>query len=261
MMMNIMKTNKSNIFANIGTMAYRNLLKTLHNPDKLLDVIVQPVLFMLLFGYLFGGAIAGNVHAYLSTIVPGILMQALISAASGSGTQISDDLHSGIYNRLKSLPIAQIAPLAGQLLADILRLLIAATASLATGLLMGWRPTAGLGWVIIVILLDVFLGWSLSWIFALYGMIAKSSTMVESVSLITMLLLTFLSNAFVPTKTLPHIMQILININPVSYIISASRLMLNHGVWSTQAWMVLLSGVLVVAIFAPLTVYVYNRKN
>lgn len=259
--MNITKTHKLNIFANIGTMAYRNLLKTLHNPDKLLDVIVQPVLFMLMFGYLFGGAIAGNVHAYLPTIVPGILMQALISAASGSGTQISDDLHSGIYDRLKSLPIAHLAPLAGQLLADILRLLIAATASLVTGFVMGWRPAAGLGWVLVVILLDIFLGWSLSWIFALYGLIAKSSTMVESVSLITMLLLTFLSNAFVPTKTLPHIMHILVDINPVSHIINASRSMLNQGIWSSQTWIVLLSGILVVAIFAPLTVYVYNRKN
>lgn len=258
--MNVTKTRRPNIFANIGTMAYRNLLKTLHNPDKLLDVIVQPVLFMLMFGYLFGGAIAGNVHAYLPTIVPGILMQALISAASGSGTQISDDLHSGIYDRLKSLPIAHIAPLAGQLLADILRLFIAAIASLITGFLMGWQPASSLSWVIVVILLDVFLGWSLSWIFALYGMIAKSSTMVESVSLITMLLLTFLSSAFVPTKTLPHLMQILVNINPVSYVISASRSMLNYGIWTTQAWIVLLSGILVVVIFAPLTVYIYNHK-
>lgn len=107
------QAHKTNIIANTATMAYRNLLKTLHNPDKFLDVIVQPVMFMLMFGYLFGGAIAGNVHAYLPTIVPGILMQALISAASGSGTQISDDMNSGIYDRLKSLPIAHIAPLAG----------------------------------------------------------------------------------------------------------------------------------------------------
>ena len=202
-------------------------------------------MFMLMFGYLFGGEIAGNVHAYLPTIVPGILMQALISAATGSGIQISDDMNSGIYDRLKSLPIAHIAPLAGQLFADILRLFIAAIASLTTGF----------GWVVVVVLLDVFLGWALSWVFALYGMVAKSSTMVESVSLITMLLLTFLSSAFVPVKTMPHAMQFLVNLNPVTYVIKASRVMLN------QAWIVLGAGVLVVAIFAPLTVLVYNRKN
>lgn len=260
-MMELEQKRKTKLFLNIGTMAYRNLLKTLHNPDKILDVVVQPVMFMLMFGYLFGGAIAGNVQAYLPIIVPGILMQSLIYAASGSGTQISDDLNSGIYDRLKSLPIAPIAPLAGQLLADILRLLIAAIVALSTGFLMGWRPEAGLGWVILVILLDVFLGWALSWIFALYGMLAKSSTMVESVSLITMLLFTFLSSAFVPVKTLPHAMQILVNLNPVSYVIGASRLMLNQGIWSNQAWIVLFSGLLVVAIFAPITMFIYNHKK
>jgi ABC-2 type transport system permease protein len=227
----------------------------------LLDVVVQPVLFMILFGYLFGGAVSGNVHAYLSIIVPGILMQAMISAASGSASQISDDLKSGIYDRLKSLPIAHIAPLAGQLFADVLRLSIAGVASLATGFLMGWRPAAGFSWVIIVLLLNIFLGWALSWIFALYGLLAKSSTMVESVSLMTMLLLTFLSSAFVPTKTLPGFLQLLVKINPVSYVIDASRSLLNNGVWTNEAWIVLLAGVLLVLVFAPLTVYVYNHKN
>ncbi|NDR76188.1 hypothetical protein EQU06_04860 [Lactobacillus sanfranciscensis] len=169
-----------NLISNTATIAYRNLLKTLHNPDKLLDVIVQPVLFMLMFGYLFGGAIAGNVH-------------------------------TGIYNRFKSLPISNLAPLAGQLVADILRLVVAAIASLATGYLMGWRPAAGLGWVVIVVLLDVFLGWAISWIFAFYGLIAKSTTMVESISLMTMLILIFLSNAFVPVKTLPNFMKVIVH--------------------------------------------------
>lgn len=256
----MLETHKTSIFKSTLTMAYRNLLKTLHNPDKLLDVVIQPILFMLLFGYLFSGAIAGNVHAYLPTLVPGILMQSLISAATGSGTQISDDFSTGIFNRLKTLPIPQVAPLAGQLLADILRLLIAATVSLTTGYLVGWRPAAGLGWVILVVILDVFLGWALSWIFALYGLFAKSSTMVESISLMTMLLLVFLSNAFVPVKTLPPFMKILVELNPVSYVINASRTILNAGFWPTSAWIVLGAGIVIISIFAPLTVLVYKRK-
>ena len=219
-----------NLISNTATIAYRNLLKTLHNPDKLLDVIVQPVLFMLMFGYLFGGAIAGNVH-------------------------------TGIYNRFKSLPISNLAPLAGQLVADILRLVVAAIASLATGYLMGWRPAAGLGWVVIVVLLDVFLGWAISWIFAFYGLIAKSTTMVESISLMTMLILIFLSNAFVPVKTLPNFMKVVVHLNPVTYVISASRTMLNQGIWSNEAWIVFGAGVLIIAIFGPLTVLVYNHKS
>ncbi|WP_245300534.1 ABC transporter permease [Weissella confusa] len=200
--------------------------------------------------------VANECRASLGALVKGEAI-----SCSKISDKISDDMNSGIYDRLKSLPIAHIAPLAGQLFADILRLFIAAVASLTTGFLMGWRPAAGFGWVVVVVLLDVFLGWALSWVFALYGMVAKSSTMVESVSLITMLLLTFLSSAFVPVKTLPHVMQILVNLNPVTYVIKASRVMLNQGVWSNQAWIVLGAGVLVVAIFAPLTVLVYNRKN
>lgn len=216
---------------------------------------------MLMFGYLFGGAIAGNVHNYLPIIVPGILMQALLSAASGSGTQISEDMHTGIYNRFKSLPISNLAPLAGQLVADILRLVVAAIASLATGYLMGWRPAAGFGWVVIVVLLDVFLGWTISWIFAFYGLIAKSTTMVESISLMTMLILIFLSNAFVPVKALPNFMKVIVHLNPVTYVISASRTMLNQGIWSNEAWIIFGAGVLIIAIFAPLTVLVYNHKS
>ncbi|WP_429971072.1 ABC transporter permease [Fructilactobacillus sp. Tb1] len=256
-----MNSYKNHTFQNIGTIAYRNLLKTLHNPDALLDVVVQPVLFMLMFGYLFGGAIDGNVQNYLPIIVPGILMQALLSAASGSGSQISEDMHTGIYNRFRSLPISNLAPLAGQLVADILRLFIAAIASLTTGYLMGWRPDAGFGWLVVVVLLDVFLGWAISWIYAFYGLVAKSATMVESVSLMTMLVLIFLSNAFVPVKTLPKFMQTIVHINPVTHVISASRTMLNNGVWSNSAWVVFLAGVLIIAIFAPLTVFVYKRKS
>lgn len=131
------KTNHANVVQNILTMAYRNLLKTLHNPDQFMDVVIQPIMFMILFGYLFGGAIAGGVQAYLPIIVPGILVQTILSAAAGSGTQIREDMETGIFDRFKSLPITHIAPLAGQLLANILRLIVATIASLTTGFIMG----------------------------------------------------------------------------------------------------------------------------
>lgn len=107
------KKNSVNVIQNIITMTYRNLLKTFHNPDQLMDVLIQPIVFMILFGYLFGGAISGGVHAYLPIIVPGILVQTILSAASGSGTQIREDMETGIFDRFKSLPIAHVAPLAG----------------------------------------------------------------------------------------------------------------------------------------------------
>lgn len=255
------KASHGNIITNTATMAYRNLLKTLHNPDRFMDVIIQPVMFMLLFGYLFGGAIAGGVKAYLPTIVPGILIQTMLSAASGSGAQIREDLDSGVFDRFKSLPMAHIAPLAGQLFADSLRLLVATIASLTTGYLMGWRPSVGFEWIIAISFLAIFTGWALSWVFALFGLLAKSATMVQSVSMMGMMLLSFMSNAFIPIKTLPKFMQTLANANPVTYVVTAIRQMLANGAWTSESLLVLIFGCGIVLIFAPLTVWAYNHQN
>jgi len=255
------KTHRVNVIQSTMTMAYRNLLKTLHNPVRFMDVLIQPIMFMLLFGYLFGGAIAGGVKAYLPTIVPGILAQTILSAASGSGSQIREDMDSGVYDRFKSLPISHIAPLAGQLFADILRLLIATVASLTTGYFMGWRPNVNFGWIIVIILIAVFIGWAISWIYALVGLLSNSATMVESVSLTTMLLLSFLSNAFIPIKTLPKLLQVIANLNPMTYVITAIRQILATGSLSNTAWLVVLLGFVIVLIFAPLTIWAYNRQK
>lgn len=255
------KTNHANVVQNILTMAYRNLLKTLHNPDQFMDVVIQPIMFMILFGYLFGGAIAGGVQAYLPIIVPGILVQTILSAAAGSGTQIREDMETGIFDRFKSLPITHIAPLAGQLLANILRLIVATIASLTTGFIMGWRPNVSFDWIIVIVLIAVFIGWAISWIYALIGLLAKSATMVESISLMTMLLLSFLSNAFVSIHTLPKVLQVIANLNPMTYVITAIRQILASGAFSNTAWIVILFGVGIVAVFAPLTVLAYNRQR
>ena len=255
------QTQHGNLIGNTLTMAYRNLLKTLHNPDRFMDVIIQPVMFMLLFGYLFGGAIAGGVQAYLPTIVPGILIQTLLSAASGSGAQIREDLDSGVFDRFKSLPMAHIAPLAGQLFADILRLLVATVVSLLTGYAMGWRPTVGFGWIIVIAALAIFIGWAISWVFALFGLLAKSSSMVQSVSMMVMMLLSFLSNAFIPLTTLPHFMRVIADANPITYVITAIRQILAQGAWNNNAWIVLIFGIGIVVLFAPLTVWAYNHNN
>lgn len=257
----IAKINRTTTLSNIATMAYRNLLKTLHNPDRLMDVVVQPVMFMVMFGYLFGGAVAGGVAAYLPTIVPGILMQTMLSAAAGSGSQIREDLDAGVFDRFKSLPMAHIAPLAGQLFADVLRLTIAAMVSIATGYAMGWRPTAGIMWVLMAGLLAIFSGWAFSWIFALLGLLAKSATMVQSFSMMAMMLLSFMSNAFIPVKTLPTVVRVVANANPLSFVITAVRELLTRGVWTGTSLLVLVFGMGIVFVFAPLTVWAYNHNR
>lgn len=255
------ETHRGNLIMNTATMAYRNLLKTLHNPDQFMDVIIQPIMFMLMFGYLFGGAISGNVKSYLPTIVPGILIQTMLSAASGSGSQIREDLDSGVFDRFKSLPMAHIAPLAGQLFADILRLVIATITSLSVGYLMGWSPVAGIFWVVVSGLLAIFSGWAISWVFALLGLLAKSASAVQSFSLMIMLTLTFLSNAFIPVDTLSKTMKFIVYLNPITYVITAVRQILSTGSWTNEAWLVLLFGIGIVLVFAPLTVFAYNHNN
>lgn len=255
------RTHRGNLIMNTATMAYRNLLKTIHNPDRFMDVIIQPIMFMLMFGYLFGGAISGNVKSYLPTIVPGILIQTMLSASSGSGSQIREDLDSGIFDRFKSLPIAHIAPLAGQLFADIFRLVLATIVSLTTGYLMGWRPVAGFGWVVVSGLLAIFTGWAISWIFVFLGLLVKSATAIQSLSLTVMLVLSFLSNAFIPIKTLSKTMQFIAYLNPITYVITAIRQILATGTWTNEAMLVLLFGIGIVVIFAPLTVLAYNHNN
>ncbi|WP_353989568.1 ABC transporter permease [Pediococcus argentinicus] len=255
------RTQKGNIITNTATMAYRNLLKTIHNPDRFMDVIIQPVMFMVMFGYLFGGAIAGGVKAYLPIIVPGVLMQTLLSAASGSGAQIREDLDSGVFDRFKSLPMAHIAPLAGQLFADVLRLVIATAVSFLTGYLMGWRSSANIWWDLGAAVLAIFSSWAISWVFSLLGLMAKSATLVQSFSMMAMMVLSFLSNAFIPIKTLPDWLQTVANANPITYVINAITGMMNSGVWNNEAWLVLVISIGIVIVFAPLTVWAYNHKN
>lgn len=257
----INRITKNQIVRNSLTLTHRNLLKTLHNPDNVSDVIIQPIIFTLLFGYLFGGVIAGSVHAYLPMLVSGILVQSILNAASGSGQQLREDINHGIFERFKTLPIAPIAPLAGQLFGDSLRLLLSGVMALLTAALMGWRPTVNCGALMLALLLSVFIGWSTSWIFALVGLLVKNAELISSLSMIIILILTFLSNAFIPVKTLPHFLQTIVRINPVTTTITAIRTILNTGHWNGTATMVLISGGLIIMLFIPLTVVVYQQRD
>lgn len=258
-MMNSSTNNQP--LSNILTMTHRNLLKTLHNPDNFSDVLMQPIIFTLLFGYLFGGVVAGSVHAYLPMLVAGILVQSILNAASGSGQQLREDINAGVFDRFKTLPISPLAPLAGQLVGDIFRLLLSGITALATAFLMGWRPTVGVLTLVEVLLLAVFIGWATSWIFALVGLLAKNAELIGSLSMIIILVLTFLSNAFIPIKTLPRPIQNLVKINPVTLTITAIRTILRTGSWSLNATMVLISGCILILIFMPLTILAYQRRD
>ncbi|MFC4224818.1 ABC transporter permease [Lysinibacter cavernae] len=242
------------------SMAYRGLLKIKRTPEQLFDVTLQPIIFTLMFTYIFGGAISGDVASYLPVIIPGILVQTVITTSVVTGTQLREDMDKGVFDRFRSLPIARISPLAGALLADTVRYTIATTLTFVMGFIMGFRPAGGIGAVIVAALLVIVCAWAISWIFAFFGVIARSASSVQGISMIVLFPLTFLSNAFVPVDTLPTWLQGFVNVNPVSHLVTAVREILNNGAIGADLVWSLVGAAVVVAIFAPLTVRAYMRK-
>ena len=241
-------------------MAWRALMKMRRNPEQMFDVVIQPLLFTAMFAYIFGGAVSGDVQAYLPVIITGVLAQTALTACMAAGTQLREDMEKGVFDRFRSLPIARIAPLAGPAVADLVRYAIASTLTIATGLLMGYRPGGGVpgvvgGWLIVVIA-----GWSMSWIFTWLGTVLKSSQAVQGIGMMVMFPLTFLSDAFVPLRTLPGWLEAFVKVNPVHLVIDATRDMMNDGALTMSVVWALLGCAVVVAIFTPLAVRSYSRK-
>lgn len=239
-------------------MAYRSVRKMRRTPEQFFDVTLQPILFTLMFTYIFGGAIAGNVQSYLPLIIPGILVQTVITTSVVTGVQLREDMDKGVFNRFRSLPIARISPLAGALLADTIRYGIAIVLTIAMGCILGYRPEP-LGMVIGGVLV-MAASWCISWIFAFFGVIARTASSVQGISMMVLFPLTFLSNAFVPTNTLPDWLQVFVNFNPISHLVSAVRQLADNGTIGQDFWLTLLGAAVIVLIFAPLTVKAYMRK-
>jgi ABC-2 type transport system permease protein len=248
------------VIRNSMTMAYRGLLKFRRTPEQFFDVVLQPILFVPMFAFIFGGAIAGDTKAYLPILIPGVLAQTIITASLVTGTMLREDMDKGVFNRFKSLPMARIAPLAGALMADTVRYVIATVITFAMGFLLGYRPDAGAWGVVASGLLVIAFAWCLSWIFAFFGMIAKSASGVQGISMLILFPLTFLSNAFVPIATLPGWLQGFVKANPISHLISAVRELTTHGAIGNDFWLSIVGAIVIVAIFAPLTVQAYMRK-
>ena len=241
------------------TLAWRSLTKMRRNPEQFFDVIIQPLLFTAMFTYIFGGAVSGSVASYMPLIIPGILAQTALTACMAMGTQLREDMDKGVFDRFKSLPIARIAPLAGPALADVLRYVIAATLTILVGLAMGYRPGGGFlgvlgGWT-----LTIVAAWSLAWIFTWLGTIARSAQAVQGISMMIMFPLSFMSNAFVDARTMPDWLQTFVKFNPVSHVVTAVRDLMNDGAVTADVGWALFGCLLVVAIFAPLSVRSYKR--
>ncbi|HWL12058.1 MAG TPA: ABC transporter permease [Ureibacillus sp.] len=254
------KSNFKQAVRNSLTMAYRGVLKIRRTPEQLFDVTLQPIIFTLMFTYIFGGAIAGDIKSYLPIIIPGILVQTVITGSVVTGTQLREDMDKGVFDRFKSLPIARIAPLAGALLADTIRYTIATTLTFSMGFVLGYRPEGGLGAVVIAGLLVIACAWAISWIFAFFGVIARTASSVQGISMLVLFPLTFLSNAFVPSDTMPNWLQWFVKINPISHLVTAVRELANSGTVGWDLVISLIGAAVIVVVFAPITVRAYMRK-
>ena len=241
------------------SMAWRSLKKMRRNPEQFFDVTLQPLLFTAMFAYIFGGAISGNVSSYLPLLIPGIVAQTVLTTCMSSGVQLREDMDKGVFDRFKVLPIARIAPLAGPMVADLVRYLIAASLTFVMGVIIGYRPGGGVLGVLGAIALSIFTGWALAWIFTWIGTIARNARSVQGMSMLLLFPLTFLSNAFVPVRTLPSGLADFVKINPVSHLVSATRDLANNGTITSEVGWTLLAGLVVIAIFAPLSVRSYRR--
>ena len=247
-------------FGQTLTLAWRAVLKMRRNFEQLFDVTIQPLLFTAMFAGIFGGAISGSVDGYLPIIIPGLVGQTVLTACVATGVQLREDMDKGVFDRFKVLPIARIAPLAGPMVADLLRYLIAGTLTFLTGMVIGYRPGGGFVGVAAAILFGAFAGWSLAWIFTWFGTVGRSAQGVQAISLMVMFPLTFLSNAFVPTDTMPGWLQTFADANPVSHVISALRDLANNGQVTAQLGWAVLGLAVIIAVFAPLSVRSFTRK-
>ena len=247
-------------FTQITTLAWRALIKMSRNPEQLVDVTAMPVLFTVMFGLMFGGAVSGSTAHYLPTLIPGIIAMTTITACVGAGIQLREDMDKGVFDRFRSLPIARIAPLAGPMMADLARYAIAAGITLTVGVVMGYRPGGGVPGVLAGVVLAVITGWSIAWIFLWIGTKARSVGAVQGLSMMIMFPLAFLSNAFVPVDSLPGWLQVVTRVNPVSHVVSALRDLMNDGALTAQVGWALLGCAAVAAVFIPLAVRSYSRQ-
>ena len=242
------------------TMAWRSIVQIKHNPSELLDLSIQPIMFVLLFTFVFGGAIGGSTDAYLQFSLGGLIAQNALFLTIYTATGLATDLQKGTFDRFRSLPIARSAPLSGRILGDVLRQLWSLVVLLAVGVLLGFRittsPLAVLGAFGLLVAFTV----AFSWTSVLLGVLARDPEKVQIYGFTVLFPLTFASNAFAPTQTMPDWLQVWVSINPVSRMADALRGLLVGGPVAANAVATLLWGAAFAAVFGPLAVWALRTR-
>ena len=247
-------------FSNALVFGWRAVLKFRHVPEQLFDLVMTPIMFTLLFTFVFGGALAGSPGEYLQFFLPGILVQTVVFNAVYSGMGLSTDLGKGLFDRFRSLPIWSLAPFAGLMVGDVLRHLIAATIILAIGLILGYRPEAGLLGVLAAFVLLVAIGFGMGWIFIVLGLLIRTPTTVMTLGFSFLFPLVFASNIMVEPATMPDWLHAFVAVNPVSLMTTALRGLMGGGATLSQIALALVVPAVLTVLLAPTTLWLYRKQ-
>lgn len=243
------------------TLGWRAALKIKHVPFQLFDVTVFPIMSTVMFTYLFGGALAGSTQDYLQYLLPGIVVQTMIFLTVYTGVGLNTDITKGLFDRFRSLPIWQPAPIIGALMGDLIRYVLAALVVLIVGMILGFRPEAGpLGVLLAVGLMLIFTS-AVSWLWIIVGFLVRTPESVMTTSFLLLFPMTFVSNIFVNPETMPGWLQTVVEYNPVSRLATASRGLMHGGVATGDVLWVLVASVVVTVIFAPIAMRMYYRER
>jgi ABC transporter DrrB family efflux protein len=249
----------SGLVADAMVMAERNLVRLPRSPDLLIGFTVQPVMFVLLFAYVFGGAIQTPGYDYVDFLIPGIIVQNIAFGGFVTALGLAEDLTKGLIDRFRSLPTARASVLAGRTLADVVTNTLSICVLVVTGLIIGFSFQASALEILGGVALLLLFGFAFSWIFALLGMSVSSPEAANGVGFTLVFPITFISAAFVPVESMPAGLQDFAEVNPITVVVDAMRALwlgapAGNAIWGAVAWSIAL-----IAIFAPLAVAKYRR--
>ncbi len=257
---NVARPSRPSAFSNALVFGWRAMLKFKHVPEQLFDLIMTPLMFTLLFTFVFGGALAGSTGDYLQFFLPGILVQTVVFNSVYSGMGLSTDLSKGLFERFRSLPIWSLSPFAGLMVGDVLRHTIAGMIILTVGLILGYRPEAGLIGVIASFLLLIAIGFGTGWIFIVLGLLIRTPMTVMTIGFTFIFPLVFASNIMVRPETMPGWLESFVVRNPVSHMTTALRGLMAGTASSGDVLLALLAPALLTVVLSPVVLWLYRRE-
>ena len=250
----------ANAFSNTLTIARRNLLHIKSDPEQLVGMTIQPLMFLVLFVFVFGGAIAGSSQEYLQFALPGIIVQGIAFTPFTTALGLNVDFQRGLIDRFRSLPIARSSVIAGRIVADTVRIIWGEIILIAFGVLLGFRFHGGFAGAIGAFLLVMAFGISLCWPMAFIGVTAKTPEAVNTWGFMIILPLTFASSVFVEPSSMPGWLQGFVNLNPITKVVDATRGLMLGGPVAKPVIQSIIWMIVIVAVFAPLAVAKYRRR-